>query len=107
MEGKVAIEILTEGSCLVIRAPMGDNGLEGFVQNMAVKFQKCKGPNGAEWFRVYPHEESPSYYECCGERVFFAHFKIIGKWLKEADEISPEDSEAAADLYDRLVEGAA
>ncbi len=103
----MAVEILTEGHCLVTHAPMGAHGLEGFVQNAAVRFQKCRGPNGAEWFRVYPHEDSPDYYECCGERVFFAHFKIIGQWLEEANEISPEDLEAAAELFDRLVDGAA
>lgn len=101
----MAIEITASGSCLVTNAPMGAHGLEGYVQNMAVRYKKCRGPNGAEWFRVYPGDTD--YYECCGPNVFFAHFKIIGQWADEADEISPEDLEAAADLFDKLAQGGA
>ncbi len=102
----MAAEIISEGTVTCTQSPMAAHGLEGYVKGMPYRYQKIRGPNGAEWFRVYPDPASPSYYEVCGERVFFAYFKINRLEIPiEAYDVDDEDLEAAADMCEKLRKG--
>jgi hypothetical protein len=65
-------ESLETGICTCKVAPMGNDGLEGFIENDEYKYEyifiKNKG-----YYRIYLEED---YYETCGPNIFKRYFTI-------------------------------
>lgn len=73
--------VLKEGKAVCTYAPMGNNGLEGYQEGLAYRFQYMdKDKNGKPYYRVYPSDDSNGcghYYETCGPNTFHDYFKEI------------------------------
>lgn len=61
--------------CICKIAPMGSDGLEGFMENEEYKYEFLKIKDKG-YYRVY-HDEN--YYETCGPKIFNRYFKIKQK----------------------------
>ena len=53
----------------------GELGLEGFQFGEKYRAEKVQGESGKKWFRIYPDEGFPDYYETCSEIGFNRYFK--------------------------------
>lgn len=53
--------------------PRGNHGLEGYLRDCTYKAVKCKDSKGIYW-RVYPSDGTPDYYECCPDHAFKKYF---------------------------------
>lgn len=67
-------EKLSEGICRCLREPKGEEGLEGYMLGRAYRFEKMKKVN--LYFKVFPDENNPEYYETCGAYEFKRYFSI-------------------------------
>ena len=65
-------ESIQDGLCTCKVAPMGADGLEGFVESDEYKYEFLH-LNGKGYYRIY-HEDD--YYEVCGPRIFNKYFNI-------------------------------
>lgn len=65
--------------CICIEAPMGANGLEGYVPKETYKYQRMeKDKHGDPYYRVFPDKDFTDYYETCGVgtfRKYFCHYQ--------------------------------
>ena len=72
------ITVLEEGTCKCIREPFGVGGLEGYLREDNYRYQLCENDKG-KYYRVFPSEGYPDYYETCGKIIFGKHFEIIDR----------------------------
>lgn len=71
------LRVVETGTCLCHCEPRGDAGLEGYQLNDVYRYALVKTEKFTDgYYRVYPSEFSPDYYETCSKRAFTAHFKI-------------------------------
>jgi hypothetical protein len=78
-----------KGEAVCTREPRGDHGLEGYVEGLPYRYQRCRErpnerhPHGLTYYRVYPQPEEweeaggKPYFEVCRPFVFKRHFKVI------------------------------
>lgn len=66
------------GECICITAPMGAQGLEGYVKDGTYKFQKVSPDAGRPYYRVFPDPNFPTYYETCSSKTFGRYFSVSG-----------------------------
>lgn len=60
--------------CICLEAPMGSNGLEGYVPKEKYKYQRMeKDRNGEPYYRIYFPDDLTSY-ETCGVNTFKKYF---------------------------------
>lgn len=78
-------QILASGTCECIAAPMGDHGLEGYMEENIYNYEWMDADrNGKEYYRIY-FESDDSNYDTCGPTVFKQHFKALPAQDNKAD----------------------
>jgi len=65
-------ESLDIGICICKVAPMGADGLEGFMEKEEYKFEYIFVKNKG-YYRIYLEDD---YYEVCGPNIFKRYFTI-------------------------------
>lgn len=65
--------VYESGICRCIAAPMGDNGLEGYIEDELYQYELVEMKSGKQHARIY---HDPEYAETCGIKVFSRYFKI-------------------------------
>jgi len=72
----LAISIIEQGTGTVIFEPRGDyDGLEGFMLNDTVHYEKCSRDNDKEYYRVWCERWKREDYSTCGIKAFNLCFK--------------------------------
>ena len=67
--------VIETGICECIAAPMGENGMEGYVEGTQYKYEHVTYPKSPmTYYRVYHND---TYYETCGVNQFNQWFKKI------------------------------
>lgn len=65
---------ITELVAICLLEPRGDSGMEGYSRGETYRCQRVEG-NSPTYYRVFPSNETPDYYECAVPRVFFRYFR--------------------------------
>jgi hypothetical protein len=83
-----ALNIIETGLASCVTEPRGANGLEGYGLGQSYRFERCEDRKG-RYYRVYPDESFPGYYETCGEGVFAGYFEPVA--AGEADKSTKKE----------------